>query len=233
MKINSVCKSYHLLFKQIAFESPQKFCLDETTGLTPPVSSGSALALWAWPLSICQHCLLQEFSAKRDILILQGDWKPHCCYHLFWSSSIRHYCCFLSSKSTSLRFTSQWRAMHIFCTCTALPISCLLPTRRKRKHCGVHGEISFSNCFNIHWSQQKVSIDLSALWFFILQHNSVTGSVRKRLLVFLKTQKRLRCYQWFVRLAYLVISYAVCYLQIKARLQNFVSHPPLTLIGFM
>lgn len=48
MKMNRVSKSYHLLFKQIACESPRMFCSDSPTALPPdPYGYGADLALTA------------------------------------------------------------------------------------------------------------------------------------------------------------------------------------------
>lgn len=45
MKMNRVSKSYHLLLKQIACESPRMFCLDRPTALPPnPYGYGADMA---------------------------------------------------------------------------------------------------------------------------------------------------------------------------------------------
>lgn len=122
MKIN---RGFNLLFKQIAFETLQKFCLERATGLASPGSSGFALEIWTWPPTVASNACCSVSSVGRDILILLEDGKLHCSYLLFWSSSVRH-CCW-ASKSSSLSFTLQWTAMHSLFTYLAFPIYCLPP----------------------------------------------------------------------------------------------------------
>lgn len=163
MKMNRVSKSYHLLFKQIACESPRMFCSDSPTALPPdPYGYGADLAPAAGTASSKVDFLSRDtcwYFQNMEILpvavsALEVLHQIVLLLHFFWTPFSR-----LSSERT---------IPQSLCAHLTFPIYCLVSTREKYKPCGFTVRFHLAAASVFTEANQKFPLTSAHRFFFIL-----------------------------------------------------------------